>query len=83
MGKKTGQERGNSCPNIFMNYWKKRHFICYFWHINWRVFSLGLHVCTNSPNVEIHLPFGFVRIGWSDKMAHKIFGKAYGWGVRY
>ena len=41
----------------------ERQFVAYFhvtgWHIN-----LGVHFCMESPNVEIHLPFGFVRLGW-------------------
>jgi hypothetical protein len=27
--------------------------------------SLGFHVDFSSPNIEIHFPFGFVRIGWT------------------
>jgi len=26
--------------------------------------QLGFHICLLSPNIEIHVPFGFFRIGW-------------------
>ena len=35
----------------------------YWWFVGWDCVSLGLHVCWSKPNVEIHLPFGFLRIG--------------------
>jgi hypothetical protein len=27
--------------------------------------QLGFHVCLSKPNIEIHLPFGFIRAGWN------------------
>lgn len=36
-------------------------WVCYWWFVGWDCISLGLHVC--SSNVEIHLPFGFIRVG--------------------
>ncbi len=39
-------------------------FRCYFFFVGWDCLSLGLHVSVWCPNVEIHLPFGFVRVGW-------------------
>ena len=45
---------------------KNKQFIAYlfipphgFWHLN-----LGISIDFYSPNIEIHLPFGFIRIGW-------------------
>ena len=38
-------------------------FVAYYYFIGWENISFGLHVCLGLPNVEIHLPFGFVRIG--------------------
>lgn len=38
-------------------------FVCYFWFVGWDCISLGAHVCLGAPNVELHMPFGFVRIG--------------------
>lgn len=42
----------------------ERQFVAYFWFNGWDNWSLGLHVCPTKPNVEIHVPFGFFRIGW-------------------
>ena len=36
---------------------------CYFYFIQWSHVSLGLHVSFELPNIEFHLPFGFIRIG--------------------
>lgn len=41
-----------------------RRFVAYFHFVGWDCFSLGFHVCFGSPNIEIHLPIGFIRIGW-------------------
>ena len=38
-------------------------WICYFFFVGWWCISLGFHVDLESPNIEIHVPFGFVRIG--------------------
>ena len=42
----------------------RRQFIAYFYFVGWDCISLGLHVCLGLPNIEIHIPFGFVRVGW-------------------
>ncbi len=39
-------------------------YLCYFYFITWQHVSLGLHVHLGAPNIEIHLPFGFIRVGW-------------------
>lgn len=41
-----------------------RRFVCYFhvtglWH-----WSIGIHLHLPSPNLELHVPFGFLRVGW-------------------
>lgn len=43
---------------------KKRRFVFYFNFVGWWALSLGLHIDIISPNIEIHLPFGFIKIGW-------------------
>jgi hypothetical protein len=43
---------------------RERQFVCMFHFVGWSCFSLGFHVDTASPNIELHVPFGFVRIGW-------------------
>ena len=42
----------------------KKHFVAYFFFVGWDCISVGLHVCVSKPNIEIHLPFGFIKIGW-------------------
>ena len=44
-----------------------RRFVCYFWFVAWDCISLGFHVCLSGPHIEIHLPFGFVKIGWDNR----------------
>ncbi|MCP1852886.1 MULTISPECIES: hypothetical protein [unclassified Bradyrhizobium] len=43
--------------------WEGEAWVCYFWRSGWDHLSFGLHVCFGGPNIEIHLPFGFLRIG--------------------
>lgn len=43
--------------------WDSPEWCCYFWFVGWDCISFGLHVCLGAPNIEIHLPFGFLRIG--------------------
>ena len=47
---------------IFFGYdgpkWAFYYYFIKFYHI-----SLGLHIDLYQPNIEIHLPFGFIRIG--------------------
>ena len=46
-----------------MTGWESPEWCCYFWHTGWDHISLGLHICLGGPNIEIHLPFGFIRVG--------------------
>ena len=52
------------------------HFVCYFHFVAWDCISLGLHVCFSAPNIEIHLPFGFIRIGWEPR--HTVYVRMVG-----
>jgi hypothetical protein len=71
---------------------KNRKFIAYFFFVGWDCISLGLHVCISEPNIEIHIPFGFIRIGWKKQISlepkkiltiegnnKKIQDKIFGW----
>lgn len=56
-------------------------FVAYYYFVGWDCLSLGFHLCLSEPNVEIHLPFGFVRIGLNTtytglrpKMSRRAFG---------
>lgn len=42
----------------------KRRFVCYYFYVGWHCWSFGLSIDVKSPNIEIHLPTGFVRIGF-------------------
>ena len=51
---------------------------CKFWYVSrWHI-SLGLHVDLSLPNIELHIPTGFIRIG---RVRHdKLWpGERYGW----
>ncbi len=43
---------------------RPRAFVAYAVWQGWCELSLGFHVCLVDPNVEIHLPFFFARLGW-------------------
>jgi hypothetical protein len=43
----------------------RRVFVCYFHYTGWQNVQLGVSLDVRTPNLEIHLPSGFVRIGWS------------------
>lgn len=43
----------------------KKRFVAYF-YCNGADFSLGVSICFTQPNIEIHVPFGFIRIGWCE-----------------
>lgn len=43
-------------------------FVCYWWTVSMRAISFGVHVHVLNPvNLELHLPFGFIRIGFTDQ----------------
>ena len=41
-----------------------RQFVCYFHFTSFYDINLGLTISLIQPNIEIHIPFGFIRIGW-------------------
>ena len=44
----------------------KRKFVAYWFCGEGALYliSLGVSLDLRSPNIEIHLPFGFIKIGW-------------------
>ena len=54
-----------------------RRFVCYFHFVGWANISLGAHVNVIFPNVEIHLPFGFARIGWETSVGRRFGFSSY------
>lgn len=53
---------------------QKRKFVAYFYHPprGWYYIQFGLHVSFWDPNIEIHIPFGFFRIGWIKREKTKL-----------
>lgn len=45
----------------------KKEFVFLFWFVGWENVSLGIHFNICIPNMEVHLPFGFIKIGWREK----------------
>ncbi len=41
-----------------------RMFVYYYYFVGWSCISLGIHVDLSLPNFELHVPFGFFRIGY-------------------
>ena len=41
-----------------------RKFIAIFYFQGWNEISLGVSIDIKRPNLEIHIPFGFIKIGW-------------------
>lgn len=44
-----------------------QQFAAYFWFVGWWAFSFGFHIDLRSPNAELHVPFGFFRVGRPSK----------------
>jgi hypothetical protein len=51
----------------------KRVFVAYFYFVGWECVSLGVSLCFNPVNIEIHVPFGFFRICMSDKCRRGVY----------
>lgn len=43
---------------------RRRTFECFYNFLGWWHWSLGLHVDLRHPHVDLHVPFGYLRIGW-------------------
>ena len=41
-----------------------RRFCFYWYFVGWDCINFGVSMCLSLPNIEIHLPFGFIRVGW-------------------
>lgn len=59
---------------------KRCGFVIYFFFQKWTYINLGVHLDLLSPNIEIHIPFGFFRIGWECVHVGGTI-KTYGWDV--
>lgn len=61
-----------------------RKFVFYFYWINILIISFGISIDFASPNIEIHLPFGFIKIGWEKHTETEFYTHDYfrGFGIR-
>ena len=44
-----------------------RIFVVFWKFIGWKDLSLGLHICLGEYSIDLHLPFGWLRVGWERK----------------
>jgi hypothetical protein len=63
-------------------------FVAYYFFVGWWALSLGFHISFKDPNIEIHLPFGYIRIGWKEKFpsiakGDPIFKRSFGLGEKF
>jgi hypothetical protein len=42
----------------------ERRFQCFYNSLGWWHWSVGLHLDVRHPHIELHIPFGFFRLGW-------------------
>ena len=43
-----------------------RQFVCFFHFVSWFSVSFGFSLYFKGPNLEIHIPFGFIKIGFEE-----------------
>lgn len=48
----------------------KQQFVFFFWFVSWKSLSLGVSLNLKPLHIEIHIPFGFIKIGMDEK-SHK------------
>jgi len=48
-------------------------FVAYWFFTGWTQISFGINISLEGPNIEIHIPFGFVRLG-IPTLVHKYAG---------
>jgi hypothetical protein len=44
-----------------------RKFVFYLFFVGWRQISFGISIDFEAPNIELHLPFCFIKIGYEIK----------------
>ena len=55
-----------------------RRFHCEFYFKGWWEWALGIAIGVSEPNLEIHLPCVFFRIGWFMKLEPREGGEVQG-----
>jgi hypothetical protein len=41
-----------------------KKFRIYLWFVGWEHLSLGVSINYRLPDIELHLPFCFIKLGW-------------------
>jgi hypothetical protein len=63
-----------------------RRFVAYFWYTGWSNLSFGVNIDLAQPNIEIHLPVWFFRIGWIGRLDLRGLkhhqARSFGYGVK-
>lgn len=49
---------------------KKKKFVVFYWFVSWVDIAFGISIDIGSPKLLIHLPFGFLTIGWEYDEQH-------------
>lgn len=66
---KTPVQKGK---HFYKSYgYESPNWCCYYYFIDWYHIQLGLHIHLGLPNLEIHLPFGFIRVGRVKQLKRK------------
>lgn len=60
---------------------RTRVFQLFFQFLGWRYLSFGVHVGLDGPHIDLHVPYGFVRLGWWrwEVASHHKHYRSYGW----
>lgn len=41
-----------------------KRFVAFFWFVSWTTISAGIRINVWPTNIEVHIPFGFIKVGW-------------------
>lgn len=46
---------------------QQEKFDLFYKYLGWHCWSLGIHIDPLGPLIEIHIPTGWIRIGWANR----------------
>jgi len=53
---------------------EEKRFEIFYKFIDWHCWSLGVHIDPLAPRIELHIPTGWIRIGWNGNTSRKMTG---------
>jgi hypothetical protein len=62
---------------------QQRVFVCMWTFIGWQDISLGFHVCLGEWYIDLHVPFGWLRVGWEKVPRKMVVAFAHPWYRQY